>query len=358
MAATKTDFQVASLAAGFSLGFGFLTAWEAIKQTKRNKNPARSAYIYMVWGEIAVNIVIAILGWLFLDGILQPTVPVLFFILFCWVFEIQLLMQIIINRIGVIAESQATVRKIKYGTIVIITLINVSVFVIWIPAHLAVPPSEFYIIANKYYDPVSKVLILIVDAVLNWYFVKIVKERLVNQHGLVKYQPLVGFNTKLLIVSILMDAFLIGLMFLPNPVVYIQFHPVTYLTKLNIEMSVANLIARLARGGNNSDQFHSSSYNNTGPGTRNARNNPQFANDQDLALKSFTKSRIRSEPAEDDDSDNGQLTGIHKRLEYEVTVQHNPQGKPSSSNSGSFELTKDDEMALTQHAGHPRGFEE
>lgn len=51
-------------------------------------------------------------------------------------------MQIIINRIGVIAESKATVRKIKWGTIVIITLINISVFVIWIPAHLAVPPSE------------------------------------------------------------------------------------------------------------------------------------------------------------------------------------------------------------------------
>lgn len=69
-------------------------------------------------------------------------VPVLFFILFCWVFEIQLLMQIIINRIAVIAESQATVRKIKYGTVIIITLINASVFVIWIPSHLEVPPSE------------------------------------------------------------------------------------------------------------------------------------------------------------------------------------------------------------------------
>ncbi|KAK8068968.1 hypothetical protein PG994_005584 [Apiospora phragmitis] len=393
MAATKTDFQVASLAAGFSLGFGFLTAWEAIKQTRRNKNPARSAYIYMVWCEIAVNIVIAVLGWLFLDGVLKPTVPVLFFILFCWVFEIQLLMQIIINRIAIIAESQATVRKIKYGTIVIITLVNASVFVIWIPAHLETPRAKCksnsifirWVTINKYWDPISKVLILIVDAGLNWYFVRSVKERLVNQHGLVKYAPLVGFNTKLLVVSILMDvsvpstfpliktdgrtnptskAFLIGLMFLPNPVVYIQFHPVTYLTKLNIEMSVANLIARLARGGSHSDQFHSSSYNNTGPRTHNARNNPQFGNEQDLALKSFTKSRIRSGAGGDDDDsdDNGggsPMGGIHKRLEYEVTVHHNPPGSkpPSSSQSHSFELTKDDEMALTQHAGHPRNTE-
>ena len=48
MTATKTDYQVASLAAGFSLGFGFLTAWEAIKQTRRNKSPLRSSYIYMI----------------------------------------------------------------------------------------------------------------------------------------------------------------------------------------------------------------------------------------------------------------------------------------------------------------------
>jgi hypothetical protein len=71
--ASKTDYQVASLAAGFTLGFGFLTVWEAIQQTRSNRNPARSAYIYMVWGEIVANLAIGIIGWLFLDGILGPT---------------------------------------------------------------------------------------------------------------------------------------------------------------------------------------------------------------------------------------------------------------------------------------------
>lgn len=51
-------------------------------------------------------------------------------------------MQIIINRIAVIAESQATVRMIKYGTIITITLINASVFCIWIPSHLDPPVNE------------------------------------------------------------------------------------------------------------------------------------------------------------------------------------------------------------------------
>lgn len=36
-------------------------------------------------------------------------------------------------------------------------------------------------------------------------------------------------------------------MSLPNQVVYIQFHPVAYMVKLNIEMSMADLITRLAR---------------------------------------------------------------------------------------------------------------
>lgn len=70
--ASETDIKVASLAAGFTLGFGFLTVWEAMKQTRRNRNPLRSMYIYMVWGEIIANVAIAIIGWLFLDGIIGP----------------------------------------------------------------------------------------------------------------------------------------------------------------------------------------------------------------------------------------------------------------------------------------------
>lgn len=70
------------------------------------------------------------------------SVPVLFFILFCWVFEVQLLMQIIVNRISIIAEHRSTVFKLKWGTATIITLVNIAVFVIWIPSHTVPPVSE------------------------------------------------------------------------------------------------------------------------------------------------------------------------------------------------------------------------
>lgn len=176
------------------------------------------------------------------------SVPVLFFILFFWVFEIQLLMQIIINRIALIAEHRSTIFKLKWGTVIVITSINIAVFCIWIPSHTVPPISQTYVKINNVWDKVSKVLILIVDAGLNWYFLRTVKIRLVQQHGLTKYAPLVGFNGKLMVLSIAMDALLIGLMFLPNQVVYVQFHPVVYMVKLNIEMSMASLVVRLARG--------------------------------------------------------------------------------------------------------------
>lgn len=69
------------------------------------------------------------------------SVPIFFFILFFWVFEIQLLFQIIINRISIIAESRQTIWRLKWGTAFVTTLINIAVFCIFIPAHVD-PPLE------------------------------------------------------------------------------------------------------------------------------------------------------------------------------------------------------------------------
>jgi hypothetical protein len=72
MADNVSDFKLASTAAGFTLGFGTICVWNAIKQTKVIRSPLRSVYIFMVWGEIAANLMIGILAWLFLDGTLKP----------------------------------------------------------------------------------------------------------------------------------------------------------------------------------------------------------------------------------------------------------------------------------------------
>ena len=72
MSSSLRDFQVANLAAGFTIGFGILTVWKAIKQTRRLKTPSKSPYIYMVWGELTANTAITIVVWLFLNGKVPP----------------------------------------------------------------------------------------------------------------------------------------------------------------------------------------------------------------------------------------------------------------------------------------------
>lgn len=67
--AADSDQTLASLAVGFTLGFGLLTVWEAIKQTRRSKNPRRSSYVYMIWAEIAANVAILILANLMFHGV-------------------------------------------------------------------------------------------------------------------------------------------------------------------------------------------------------------------------------------------------------------------------------------------------
>ncbi|KAK1982725.1 hypothetical protein LZ30DRAFT_716547 [Colletotrichum cereale] len=358
--ASTTDYQLASLAAGFTIGFGFLTVWEAMKQTRRNRNPLRSTYIYMIWGEILANLIIAIVGWLFLNGVFGPTVPVLFFILFLWVWEIQLLMQIIINRIAVIAESQETIAYLKWGTALVITLINIAVFVIWIPAHLEPPASQTFVTINRYWDRISKILILLVDAGLNWYFLRVVKTRLLNQHGLVKYKPLVGFNAKLMILSIAMDAMLIGLMSLPNQVVYVQFHPVAYMVKLNIEMSMASLITRLAKDRESCMRSDSLFYSHGRCGSR--RTGPPLddrpqGHHETCDPKGLRKASIGSVP----EGGNLEVLQINRMADLELRVDsQNPPRILSISgrqSAGSPFYQLDDEDSLSSDSRHPEPFE-
>jgi hypothetical protein len=72
-----------------------------------------------------------------------------------------------------------------------------------------------YHIINEWWDRIEKVLYLILDAALNWYFLKTVKANLIN-NGLTKYNKLVVFNSRMIIISLLMDVMIIGAMSIPN----------------------------------------------------------------------------------------------------------------------------------------------
>ena len=65
------DAKVASFAAGFSVGFGLLTAWAAVKQTRKQREPWKSVFVWMIWGELLACTGIGIQAYLLLSGVVS-----------------------------------------------------------------------------------------------------------------------------------------------------------------------------------------------------------------------------------------------------------------------------------------------
>ncbi|KAL8291251.1 hypothetical protein RQP46_002229 [Phenoliferia psychrophenolica] len=218
---TDKDLKISTLAFGWTLGFGFFVAWHAIQQTKK-----LTLYTTLVWLEIfACNLI----------GTIKHSFAFYMIILTCWAIQVQLLLQIIINRICLLWPNVTQQRQLKYSVAGIITAINVVVYCIWVPARLQI--SAHYIALNVWWDRLEKCLYLVVDAYLNYLFIRT---------GLERYRPLVRFNIQLIIVSIAMDVLIIGMMSYSNSFVYMQFHPVAYLVKLNIELALSSMIVDIA----------------------------------------------------------------------------------------------------------------
>ncbi|CBY02093.1 hypothetical protein IAQ61_006681 [Plenodomus lingam] len=242
---TRLDIALASTAFALAGVFAILAAYTVVRQSRRSAKPWKSVYLWMVWLEWAASVVIAIECLLFLLRVIRPSFYFYMSILFCWTIQIQLLLQIIINRIRIILQSRRRGQQLMWGTAFIISLLCLSVYIIWIPASLQISPR--WVRTNTYWDRVEKVIYLFVDAALNVYFIRVVKGNLVK-NGLHKYDRLVRFNQRMIVVSILMDVMIIAAMDIPNGFVYAIFHPLAYLIKLNIEMSMADLITRVALG--------------------------------------------------------------------------------------------------------------
>ncbi|KAK2023760.1 hypothetical protein LX32DRAFT_697656 [Colletotrichum zoysiae] len=265
-AVSEDDMVIASLAWGFTLGFGWLTVWTAIKQTtamykRQGSRIYRNAYIWMIWLEIIVCAIFGIICWLYLRGIIPPSFAFYFSILTTWALQVQFLLQIIINRCAILLNNPKHSWRLKVGVAVLITAVNVSVYNIWIPARLQI--SERYIEINEWWDRCEKVIYLIVDGALNIYFVRIVQKNLVT-HGLTEYKRLTRFNMFIIGFSLSMDVLIIAMMSLKNTFVYMQFHPLAYMVKLKIEMSMAELIGKVARkrdlGASSAPDFDTSRY--------------------------------------------------------------------------------------------------
>ncbi|QRW25421.1 transmembrane protein [Rhizoctonia solani] len=130
---------------------------------------------------------------------------------------------------------------LKFAVAAWIGMISISVYCIWLPAKLQI--SETYIRLNWYWDHIEKILYLLTDAALNMLFIRLIRQRLLK-----KFDKLVAMNLRMIFVSLSMDIIIIGMLSYRNELVYMQFHPVAFMVKLEIEMCMSRLIVKVARG--------------------------------------------------------------------------------------------------------------
>ncbi|KAL2262725.1 hypothetical protein VTK26DRAFT_314 [Humicola hyalothermophila] len=246
----KTTSQMGLfVAAGFfgaSMAVAAFDFTRAVRQTHRilRRSHRPNAYIIMVWTVLSSCVTTTIAIWLFLIGKIQPSVWYFVGMLFLWAAQIQCLIQILANRVSLIMYNPTRQRWLKIGLAIAIGIVNVSVFIIWVPARLQI--SDTWIRINEIWDRAEKVIFTVIDGSLNTYFMWLVKRKLVS-NGLTQYNSIFRFNIVMVIISVSLDILIIGMMSLPDDAVYVQVHPLTYLTKLNIEMNMADLIGNVVK---------------------------------------------------------------------------------------------------------------
>ncbi|ORY16919.1 hypothetical protein BCR34DRAFT_74186 [Clohesyomyces aquaticus] len=326
---TLTDITIATIVWAATLVCIAVAIRLGYQQTKASRFPLRSTYVWLVWLELLASFLMGLECYFHLLKFIKPSFIYYCSILLWWCIQVQLLLQIIINRIRVIVPDRQRSKYIMIGTATIVTAINISVFNIWIPARLQV--GERYRHINEIWDRIEKVIYLFMDAGLNWYFLKTVKQNLIN-NGLQKYNKLLRYNQRIIAVSLLMDVMIIAAMSIPNSFVYIQFHPLAYLVKLNIEMTMANLIKRIAvstskRTGNAAiiEEFNSSS-NKSSTGHRSQSHHHRRSSFIELTATAFSGNGTKNKDRESRDSRVNSFlpTGSQIKKTEEITIRSDP----------------------------------
>ncbi|KAK6850479.1 hypothetical protein PG987_000113 [Apiospora arundinis] len=251
---TTEQYVIASVVLGFTLGFVWLTSRAAIRHTWRvykEHGVVRSPYVWMVWGQILTCVGSAILYFLYLRSIVVPSL-------------VQFLLQIIVSRCSILMHTQRALQ-LTISVAVFITLVQLVAYAIWIPANLRI--SEHYIWISTWWDRCEKCLYFLTDAALNIYFIVLVqRERQLVANEIatqqtpsavqyLHYRPVAEYG----FTHYLFDEF-------KN---HGRFLPLAYIVKLNIEISMAKLIVKVARQrlrevgqGGNEALFNSSALGN------------------------------------------------------------------------------------------------
>ncbi|KAK8042192.1 hypothetical protein PG993_006715 [Apiospora rasikravindrae] len=256
-----TDPGLATFFLGFTVAAAAFTFFQGIKQTRgvwsRSKNLDRSPYIIMLWLEWTADGAMAIITYLHITGVIPGSAPLGIpsspgpspFLLpaptesvASFLALIQCIMGILVNRVSLLMYDPRTSRRLKWSVVALLGVINLSGFFIFIPSQLGVNATWVY--ADAIWDRLEKTIFAALDLSLNLYFIHLVRSNLI-ENGLLKYKLLYWVNLVMVFVSISLDVILIGL--ISKGFVFVQFHPICYLIKLNIEMNMADLIAKIAK---------------------------------------------------------------------------------------------------------------
>ncbi|RYO79851.1 hypothetical protein DL766_008342 [Monosporascus sp. MC13-8B] len=139
--------------------------------------------------------------------------------------------------------------------------------------------------------------------------------------------------------SISLDVILVGLMSLPNTVVYLQFHPVAYLIKLVIAINMAELVTKVVRVTNPRANTDDSRPKGT------SRSHKTGSNKLSHFLVTGRDSMFRSGNHEAEvtvgKGADMEMDGIQKTVETRVVIQGgNKDDRPSLSESRSSSTRK------------------
>ncbi|KAK1830438.1 hypothetical protein QBC39DRAFT_383285 [Podospora conica] len=202
-------------------------------------------YLAFAWLDLAAAIIHASLGWCVGHGRCpaQPSLWLFLGIILSWSVERHCLAQILANRVGVLLPS-GWGRRFKCGVFWGTFVLTTSVVVVWTPGTMEISPG--WVRANEVWDRGEKVCFLAGDVALNGYFVHVVRSELVRRCGLERYARLWRVNVGMVVVTVLLDAAVVGSTWIPDYWIYVQFRPLVHLVKLYIELCNAEFIGKVA----------------------------------------------------------------------------------------------------------------
>jgi len=239
---SRSELLLASMLFGFLLGFGYFACLTVVAETRRTRR--FSVYIVMCWVGLFASFGFSLMSWLVLDAVIPvDSIWVQFWILVFWALQLNCLLQILVNRVCILIPEAPKRFRLKLIVALIAVTINIAVFIIWIPARLQI--NDTWSKINHIWDRIEKCVFLLTDGYLNWLFITTVQMHLID-YGLTKYDRLLKFNKAMVLVSLSLDCLTIGLMSLPNGLVFTQCQSLGYLIKLEIEMSISQLIVKVA----------------------------------------------------------------------------------------------------------------